>query len=518
MPFLAIRDVGRGGIVTDQAPYDLELTQFPEGNNVVVTDGKLGKALGYTTVTAVPAAPTGISGWFYSGNNTLVLGTNSKLYRYDGSTVTNVTKTSDATNYSNTSRWQGVQIGTAMMMNNGVEPPQYMYPTGSRFADMPSWPSGAFTKCIKPFNSFLVMAGYEEGSNKYPYTVRWSDEYDPAGVPGSWDITSTTNLAGENILSGKNGALIDQLALNGANIIYAEKGVYLMSFIGAPLVFAFREIFEDDGIINRGAVASFYGRHLVVGQNDIYVHDGNTKQSIADKVVRRRFFSSLADTRSVFCQAVPDRSEVWVCYADSDAADTESANKAMVYNWAQGAWTFIDLPNIRALTLGNNMNTGGGWDIAPGTWATTTEYWSTSSLTTDANSIVMFGAGNADSDIFLLNDTNGFDGSAISAFVEATKIDLDKIAGATANMTKQIMGIYPQIEGTGAVDIQVGVSDTPQDGVAWKPKSTYNIETDKKVDVRASGRYLALRFSSDSATDNWKITGLDIDIRQVARR
>ena len=131
------------------------------------------------------------------------------------------------------------------------------------------------------------MAGYESGSTKHPYTVRWSDEYEPTGVPQDYNIGSTTNLAGENVLSGNNGALVDQLTLNNSQIIYAERGVFAMDFIGAPLVFSFRELFSDDGILNRGAVASFPNGHLVVGNNDIYVHDGNQKQSIVDKRVRK---------------------------------------------------------------------------------------------------------------------------------------------------------------------------------------------------------------------------------------
>lgn len=518
MPFVPIRGVGSGGIVTDQAPYDLELTQFPDGNNVVIEDGKLGKAMGFFNRENLSFQPTHVQGWLYSGNNTLVVGSLNKLYRYNGSTLSNVTKTSDATNYSNSPRWQGVQIGTAMLMNNGSDVPQYMLPSGSRFADLPNWPSQLITNCLKPFNSFLVMSGYEVGSSKYPYTVRWSDEYDPTSVPGSYDITSTTNLSGETTLSGKNGELIDQLALNGSNIIYAERGVFAMSFIGAPLVFSFREIFEDDGILNRGAVASFFGRHLVVGQNDIYVHDGNTKQSIVDKRVRRRFFNQMADTRSVFCQTVPDRSEVWICYADDDAADSQSANKALVYNWAQNAFTFIDLPGVRALAVADNMDTGGSWDVSPGTWAASTDYWSNSSASVNSNNIKVFGADYANSKVTQHNATNGFAGSAIECFVEASKIDLDTITGSATNTIKQIMCIMPQIEGSGSIDISVGVSDAPQQGVAWQSKSTYNIESDHKIDVRASGRYLALRFESESAADTWRITGLDIDIREVASR
>ncbi len=256
MAFIPIRQIGAGGIVTDQAPYDLELQQFPVGNNVAIEDGKIGKALGYSNRQGLAFQPTHVQGWLYQGNNTLVIGGNTSIHRFDGTTVSDVSKVGG---YSNSPRWQSAQIGTAVVMNNGAEVPQYMLPTGSAFADLPAWPTNVTTQCLKPFNSFLVMVGYEDLSSRYPFTVRWSDEYDPASVPGSWDITSTTNLAGENVLSGNSGELVDQLTLNDANIIYAERGVYAMTYIGAPLVFAFREVFADDGIINRGAVAGFFG-------------------------------------------------------------------------------------------------------------------------------------------------------------------------------------------------------------------------------------------------------------------
>jgi hypothetical protein len=362
------------------------------------------------------------------------------------------------------------------------------------------------------------MVGYEELTSRYPFTVRWSDEYDPAGVPGSYDITSTTNLSGENVLSGQSGELVDQLTLNDANIIYAERGVYAMTFIGAPLVFAFREVFNDDGIINRGAVAGFFGQHLVVGQNDIYVHDGNNKRSIVDKRVRRQFFAELRDTRSVFCQTIPDRSEVWICYADDDSSDSQTANRALVYNWAQDAFTFIDLPNVRALTLADKMDTSGDWDNSPVTWAQSSDYWSNASITTQGQNIKVFGAGYLDDKVYQHNDTYGADGSALDAYVEASKLDLDAITGGSTSTIKQINQILPQIEGSGSLTIKVGVSESPQQGVQWIAERDYNIESDHKIDVRASGRYLALRFESASSEDWWKVTGLDIDIREVAKR
>jgi hypothetical protein len=518
MTFIPLRNIGSGGIVTDQDPYDLELTQFPNGNNVSFHDGRIGKTLGHTINQSLSFQPTHVQGWRFEGGDTVVIGSLQKLYRYDGGTLTNVTKTSDATNYSNAPRWQSEQLGTAMMFNNGAQVPQYMLPTGSRFADLPAWPSGVITQCLKPYKSFLVMAGYEDSSTKHPYTVRWSDEYEPTGVPQDYDIGSTTNLAGENVLSGNNGALVDQLTLNNSQIIYAERGVFAMDFIGAPLVFSFRELFSDDGILNRGAVASFPNGHLVVGNNDIYVHDGNQKQSIVDKRVRKTFFNAVADKRSVFCQTLNEKSEIWICYADSDAADFQTANRALVYNWSQNAFTFIDLPNVRALTLSEKLDASGGYDDATQTWAETSEYWSSVSASLDASALSLFGAGYGANKLYLMNDSHGAAGSNINAYLEATKLDLDTVLGTATNTIKQINGIYPQIEGQGTLNISVGVSSSPQDGVTWKATKTYNIETDHKIDLRASGRYFALRIESTSDQNYWRLTGLDIDLKEVASR
>ncbi len=519
MAFIPLRNIGAGGIVSDQDPYDLELTQFPVGNNVSFHEGRIGKSLGYSLKFNATYAPTHVQGWMTDSANLIIVGTLNKIFKYDGSALTNVSKTSDAFNYTNSPRWQSAQLGTAVMMNNGSDVPQFMQPDQSRFQDLTAWPSGVFTQCLKPYKSFLIMAGYEGSSTKHPYTVRWSDEYEPTGVPLDYSITSTTNLAGENTLGGNNGDLIDQLTLNNSQIIYAERGVFAMDFIGAPLVFSFREVFSDDGIINRGACASFMGKHLVVGNNDIYVHDGNQKQSIAEKRVRKTFFNALADTRSVFCQTVNDSSEILICYADVNASNSQTANRALVYNWEQNAFTFKDLPDLRSLTVSDKVGvTQGEWDTVVGTWSNTTSYWSNVSQDSDAKALKLIGAGYSNSKVYTMNDTYAANDTNIIATLEATKIDLDQVLGKATNTIKKINGILPQIEGQGTVEISVGSSMSPQDGVSWGAPQTYNIESSYKIDVRSSGRYLALKVESNSASDYWRLTGLDIDVSEVAAR
>ena len=119
---------------------------------------------------------------------------------------------------------------------------------------------------MKYYNGYLVAIGMVENSVEQPYVVRWSDAVQPSTLQPSWDFTVTTNLAGRNELSGNDGPILDLEQLNDQMIIYMRNAVYSMQYIGGHFVFSFRKLFDDDGIINESALASFSGGHLVVGK------------------------------------------------------------------------------------------------------------------------------------------------------------------------------------------------------------------------------------------------------------
>ena len=527
MAMVPLRNIGAGGLTPDQQPYDVELTQFPSGNNVQFFSGRLGKSLGYTQVSSLTFQPTHAAGWFVDSANSVIIGSNDALYRFNGSTVENVTATAYTTGYSNSPRWQSNQIGAGFLMNNGSDKPQYMGSGDTLFADIDNWPTSLRSYSVRPFTSFLVMAGYTEGGVEYPYTVRWSDEFDPTTVPGSYDITSTTNLAGENILGGRFGRLVDSLPLAGINIVYAERGAYAMSFIGAPLVFSFRELFDDDGIVNVGAACVFNNRHFVVGRNDIYIHDGSAKQSIAEKRVKEEFYTQLADTRSVFVVHDPVLAEIWVCYADKNASDKETANRALVYSYINDGFTFRDIPNVRSMAIGPGIGGGGtgeggansaSWDSLNVEWDSWSVNWSDLGAETEARNLRLFAAGYADSKLFAMNETYGAVGATYTSFVEASKIDLDRVLQRPVERVMQIKRIVPQIEGTGTVTFKVGSSNSPQSPVTWKTTKVFNVESDYKIDTRVSGRYLAIRVESADVAGYWQLGGFDLDVEEVSER
>ncbi len=524
MAMVPLRNIGAGGLIPDQQPYDVELTQFPSGNNVQFFSGRIGKALGYVDVATVPSAPTHVQGWFVDGSNSIIIGTNNNLYRFNGTAVVDVTGSAYATfGYANSPRWQTNQIGVGFLANNGADKPQYMAPADTRFADLANWPSTVRSNSIRPFLSFLTLAGYTDGSTEYPYTVRWSDEFDPTTVPASWDITSTTNLAGENILGGRFGKLVDSLPLAGTNIIYAERGAYAMTYVGAPLVFAFRELFDDDGIINVGAVCVFQNRHFVVGRNDIYVHDGSAKQSLADKRVRETFYSGIADTRSVFVTYNPTANEIIIGYADKNSPNAETANRALVWSVSDDAWTFRDLPGVRSMCVGPSIGGGGSgtgatWDDLNVEWDSWSLNWSDLGAETQARNVRLFSAGYATGKLNANNETFGAAGASYASYVEAPKIDMDKVLQRPVERVLQIKRIVPQIKGTGTVTFTIGSSTSPQGPVTWKTTKVFNVESDYKIDTRVSGRYLAIRVESNDVAGYWQLGGFDLDVEEVSER
>lgn len=525
MAMVPLRNIGAAGLIFDRQPYDLELTEFSAGNNVQFSSGQIGKSLGYVEAASLAFQPTHVAAWLIEGSDSLIIGSNSRLYKYSGTTVADVTNGTYTNGYSNSPTWQTSQIGFGFVANNGSEPPQYLAPDALNFIDLPNWPSGLRTQSIRPYQSFLVMTGYTQGSVENPYTVRWGDEFDPTGVPGSYDITSTTNLAGENVLGGRLGALVDSLPLAGTNIVYAERGAYAMQFIGAPLVFAFRELFDDGGLATRGAVCVFGNRHFVVGRDDIYVHDGSSKQSVVDGRVKDEFFTSVADTRSIFVVPDYERSEIWVCFADKNAADSRTANRAFVWDWDKDAWTVRDVPNIRALAIGPNIGGGGSgaaagssWNDLSVEWDNWSAQWSDLGADTEARSNRLFAAGHGASKLYALNESYAAAGDSYLAFVEAAKIDLDQVLQRATDRVLAIKRIVPQISGIGQVTFRIGSSSSPQAPVSWKNTKVFNIETDYKIDTRVSGRYLAIRVESDTANGQWKLSGFDLDVEEVAER
>ena len=107
-----------------------------------------------------------------------------------------------------------------------------------------------------------------------------------------------TNSAGFNDLVQMKTPIVDGATLGSNFLVYSQDQVWMMEFVGGAFIFNFRKLFDDSGVINQNCIQEIEGKHYVFDRDDIYVTDGNTRQSICDGRVRDYIFNGLDNTKS----------------------------------------------------------------------------------------------------------------------------------------------------------------------------------------------------------------------------
>jgi len=496
----AIRGLGAKGLILDQDPYDVPMNAVSDGNNIRIVDGKISRMTGAQTIHN--AAYYHMAPWFQASTASYILIDGTSWERYTSSTVSSdVTPTGTINN----GKWNSTSVGESLIVNNGVDAPWSINSSISTFSTLSNWPANLRCSKIVPYSGFLIAIGIVDNGSEEPYVIRWSDTVTGSTLSPSWDYTLTTNLAGRNELAGGDGPILDVKQLGDQLIIYMRDAVYAMQFVGGQFVFNFRKIFDDDGIINQGAVTEFGGRHLVVGKDEIYVHDGSSKQSVSDGRVSRSFYDSLRNPESVRVERIVDRDEVWILYSADDDAE---ADRALIYNYQYNAWTRMDLPGrVAQVTVGPKYDSDlQVWSTTSGRWAEQSELWSTiNPVQTDTTPYYV-----ATDKVYQADVGFSIDGTPVESYIEQAKLDLDELFGETQSL-KKIKRILPQISGTGVITMKVGTSDSPLGNIFYRRSAEYELETDHKVDLRAQGRYLAIRMEM-TGSGQYELTGWDIDL------
>ena len=124
-----------------------------------------------------------------------------------------------------------------------------------------------------------------EGGTNLPNKVRWGDTAEDFNFPSTW-TAAATNDAGAVTIGDEADEIIDGLALKESFIIYKGNSTWIANYIGGNLVFSFKKLFNDTGILTRNCVQEFEGKHFVVTQGDVIVHNGVSKQSVATNAVK----------------------------------------------------------------------------------------------------------------------------------------------------------------------------------------------------------------------------------------
>lgn len=500
------------GVNKSLNPADLPLAVWSNVNNVKFKDGKASKVQGYEEVFTSTADNTLFLLNYVSLSTPFwITATANKIYRTEGGPAVDVSRTTGGDySASESNRWNGGILNQVVVLNNPVDVPQSLQPSDSDFKDLPNWPSNTRAKVIRPFKNYLIALNITKSGTEQPTTVKWSSPADPGEVPFTWDENDATNDAGENFLADTSGAIVDGRKLKDTFVIYKEDSVYSMVYVGGTFIFQFRQLFDDIGMIGQNCAAEFDGKHFVVGQGDVYVHNGVQKQSVIEGEMKEYLFSTMNSNAIQRTFVVPDyaNSEMWICYSSTDNT-TDYCDRALVWNWRNQKWTIRDIPNVYYGTYGIvNPQDPDYWDIDNAAWNTDTTVWGEAKYN-PAKMKLLFTSVDLDK-IFLIGDTSLFDTSLFTSTLEKTDVYLDD----DLNM-KVITSITPHVQGSGSMNIWIGSSNLQNTGVLWQGPYEFTIGRQFKVDCRVVGRYVAVKFEVSSA-GSWAMNGFTVEYSSTA--
>jgi len=304
-----------------------------------------------------------------------------------------------------------------------------------------------------------------------------------------WTPTAT-NTAGDLRLGG-GSEFIQAVETKQAILVFTDKTLHAMKFIGPPFTFGLQELSKNITIISPKSAVPVGDVVYWMGRDTFYIYSGGQTQQIPCTVKDKVFLDiNTEQFDKVFGGVNSEFNEIIWFYPS--ASSTDNSNY-VIFNYADNTWYYGTLARDAWIDRGlrtNALAAGGG---------------------------------------YVFNQEIGFDddGVAMDSFVETAPIDIGD--GEKFVFIKRII---PDITFSGSSALSSpsatftlkarnfpGVNFTDTDTGTTSRTSTSPVEAfTEKLDVRVRGRSFALRIESDSLGCKWKLGSPRVDIREDGRR
>ncbi len=424
--------------------------------------------------------------------------------------------------------WTGVSIGRESWASlNSI--PVYNHPERTplyhggdpnvAMADLPNWPAGWSCTAMRAYKFYLLAMDVTDPTDHYENQVRWSAAADPGNVPSEW-TPSATNDARSLTLGDISGRIIDGMTLGDEFMVYKGSSTYAMRYIGGVWVMRQRTLFRELGILAKDCVAEWEGKHFLVGEGDIVIHDGVTVASIADKQVRRAIFDDMDITtygsRS-FAYHDPNSNQFVFYWPGKDAV--KFCNRRAVYTNSDKRWSVetVTPEEVSHAKVGTYARTVGGntWaDPAGVKWSEDYGRWN-DGLDQSTGDTVMLGFGNA---VQLGEQVNsgGHNGVPIQSNLKLLHQDLGR-----PDRAKLIDRVSLEGHASMPVDVRVrvGSSDHPAAPVIWGRTQTTQLGIGgalPSVQPLVKGRFVSLDLEVETSS-SWHLDAVHVGYREQGR-
>ena len=505
MPQVIVPAAGQYGFIPDQPTQELPVNAWSDVENIRFRNGCAERVEGHAPIFSTPSVvPYHLAPYQTNAKKYIVHCGLAAVFADDGTTRSNITGT--APTGTATDFWTDAVLGGVLLLNNGVDVPTFWAGTGT-LASLPGWNAAWRCKSLAAFKNFAVAVGITKSGAHYPHMVKWSDAADPGAAPASWDEADATKLAGEQEIAETPDLIVDQLVLGDALLIYKERSVYAMRFIGGTQVFEFRRVPGNYGMLARGCAAVTPMGHCVLANGDVVLVDGvNEPKSILSERAKRWLFSSQIDSANYvksFVVSNPSRAEVWICYPE---VGETNCTRALVWNWESNTFGVRELPNVTHACAGLvDYSAANSWNTDTDVWANDSSLWNQDEFTPADPRLVL---ASTQPNLFLADAGNSFNGVGVEARLERAGMAFD-----APEQVKLIRSVIPRIDAPAGTVLQISVGGAMDAETLpiWGQPVTYTVGSSYKADAFAVGRFLALRIQSTSGA-KWRMKSFSLDV------
>jgi len=345
-------------------------------------------------------------------------------------------------------------------------------------------------KYIRTFEGFIVLGHLTEEGTTIPGKIRWSQINETT----KWvNETDGTGQAGSFLFSGPD-FVMGLHQLKRELMIYRERSIEAMSYIGLPSIFGFRRAQTGTGLVSPFAVSDFGDNHRFLGPDNVWQYNGISLVELGDPI-KDEFFdlcapSQLSNTWMFFLE---ETDELWLCYSTTG---DRVQNKAYIYNIRFGKWA--GPREIDATGFGYyREQSSSTWDTLSGDWDTgPSTSWDSRAFVSNAPINLM---GNDDGLIFKLDTVGTADGATISKRYESKRLDL-----GNAHLIKSVqrLRVSGNVAGDADLNIYLGTALSSHDTITWNGPYAMTLTNGYTpyVYMDLPGRFFKVRIDTDDST------------------
>ncbi len=277
-----------------------------------------------------------------SGNTYNYAGDATKLYSVTALAVTNVSKSGGYSN-STDDDWEFAQDanGNKIIATNYADAVQTVTLGSSPFADLiTSTDKPKARHLVMHPRNFLVLGNLNDNIGVAPTGIRWSAQ----GTYTDFDESVTTQSDRE-VLQGDSGWVQRLIAAGEYVLIFRERSITRMTYVGPPNIFQFDEVEQKRGCaLSPKGVANLGRMVFFLSEDGFYMFDGVTATPIGANKVDATFTAELNATYANRVSAAIDPLNKLVYWAYPTTASTDgTCDKMMIYNWAADRWSDAEI-------------------------------------------------------------------------------------------------------------------------------------------------------------------------------